>query len=83
MIEENEEIEQQKAEIARHTRELDEALSKLKQATAKPLGLADRIREEPLLWLGGSFIVGLLLGSRNHRMGEVYYVPGTRNGNLE
>ena len=79
MIEENE-IEQQKAEVARDTRELDEALGKLKQAASRPLGLADSIREEPLLWLGGSFIVGLFLGMRNHRKGEMYYAASTRNG---
>lgn len=79
MIEESD-IEQQKAEVARHTRELDEALGKLKQATARPLGLADSIREEPLLWLGGSFVVGLILGLRNQRKGEIYYAPSARNG---
>jgi hypothetical protein len=72
MIEENEEIAQQRAEVERHTRELDEALEKLKQATKRPLGLADRIREEPLLWLGGAVVVGLILGSRNHGTGVIY-----------
>jgi len=73
MIEENE-IEQQKAEVARDTRELDEALGKLKQATARPLGLADSIREQPLLWLGGSFVVGLILMSS--RISDRISIPG-------
>ena len=62
ITQESDELTQQKAEVARHTRELEEAVTKLKEATKRPLGLADRIRDDPLLWLSGALLVGLWLG---------------------
>lgn len=66
MIQESTEVVEQKAEIERHSRELEEALTKLKEATKRPLGLANRIRDEPMIWLSGALVVGLWLGSRNN-----------------
>ena len=63
VIEENRDVVEQRAEVARHSRELEEALAKLKEATKRPLGLADRIRDDPVVWLGGALLVGLWLGS--------------------
>jgi hypothetical protein len=63
MIEESREVIQQRSEIARHDREFQEALEKLKDVTTRPLGVSEQIRENPLLWLGGGFVVGLWLGA--------------------
>lgn len=58
------ELGQRRREIEQHRRELDRAVVKLREATRRPLGLADGIRDHPLPWLTGALLVGLWLGSR-------------------
>jgi hypothetical protein len=63
----DQELDQRRLEIEQHSQEFHEALDKLREATKRPLGLADSIREHPLTWLAGALLVGVWLGSRNTR----------------
>jgi hypothetical protein len=60
----NDTPEQLEETVRRHDEELHEAVAKLREATKRPLGLADRIRDDPLPWLAGGLLVGLWVGSR-------------------
>lgn len=50
--------------VRQHDEDWHEAVEKLREATKRPLGLADRIRDDPIAWLAGGLIVGLWMGTR-------------------
>jgi hypothetical protein len=60
----DQEVNQRRVEIEQHSQEFHEAVAKLREATKNPLGLADRIRDNPLPWLVGGVLVGVWIGSR-------------------
>jgi hypothetical protein len=61
MIPESERLE---AAVRKHDEEWHEAVEKLREAAKRPLGLADRIRDDPLAWIAGGLLIGLWIGSR-------------------
>ena len=48
--------------VRQHDEEWHEAVEKLREAAKRPLGLADRIRDDPLVWIAGGLLIGLLIG---------------------
>lgn len=50
--------------LRQHDEQFHQAVAKLKQAAKQPLGLAHRIRNDPLPWLAGALLIGLWVGSK-------------------
>jgi hypothetical protein len=47
-----------------HDAEWHEAVENLRTAVKRPLGLADRIRDDPFVWIAGGLLIGLWIGTR-------------------
>jgi hypothetical protein len=60
----DQELEQRRTEVAQHSRELHQAVDRLRAATKRPFGLADHIRENPVPWVAGGLLLGMWLGRR-------------------
>lgn len=60
----DQELDERRSEMAQHSQELHVALDRLRAATKRPFGLADRIRENPVPWVTAGLLLGLWLGSR-------------------
>lgn len=52
-------------EIERDQEEVRAAVQELTRAARETFSLTDHIREHPMVWLAGGFLVGLWLGHRS------------------
>ena len=50
--------------LRKHDEEWHAAIAKLKEAAKEPLGVADRIRNDPLPWIAGGLLIGFWIGVR-------------------
>jgi len=64
--------------IERDHEELREAVHELAEAARETLGFTDRIRESPLTWIAGAFLLGLWLGSSGRSETVPRMVEGAR-----
>lgn len=52
------------ATVNRDRQELDSAVAELKRAVQRQTNVRWQIQKRPLVWVGGAFALGLLLGYR-------------------
>lgn len=61
------ELERAKEAAADSERELAVAYSRFDQALRQPLGIAQRIRDDPVRWIAGAFAAGLIVAQIRKR----------------
>ena len=59
----NERLEVLREQVEEQEQELHVALEELQDVARRAFDVKRRIRERPLLWLGGAFVVGAWLGT--------------------